>query len=466
MFDPKKCSLPGRYNPCKKICRIPPQTLDLSKFLVYNNLAYSKNKGEIYLEKLRINLKDLLLCLSNAQDLILPNLSSHQQQVAYLSLRLGEQLKLPQKQLQGVFLAGLVHDIGALSASEMLELIETEPADVNDHAFRGTKLLEGFKPLKKCANIIKFHHLPWEDGKGISHKGEKVLFDSHILHLADRVCSMIKSDKNVITQLPGILAQIRMSAGAIFIPALVDALEKLAEKEFIWLDLVTRNPVETIKNDDLFNKLVLEIDDIIDLAHVFSHIIDFRSSFTSLHSAGVAVVAERLARLVGFSPYECKMMLVAGYLHDIGKIAISNDVLEKPAKLDEYEFNEMRAHTYYTFRLLQPIEQFQTINVWASFHHERLDGNGYPFHIRGENLFMGSRIMAVADVFTAITENRPYRKGMAAEEAMKVLQGQVENGALDGRIVDILLDSFKEINTLRAKAQKEAAEKYEKFLLI
>ncbi|MCE5227138.1 MAG: HD domain-containing protein [Porphyromonadaceae bacterium] len=210
----------------------------------------------------------------------------------------------------------------------------------------------------------------------------------------------------------------------------------------------------------------MEIDDIVDLALIFSRIIDFRSRFTARHSAGVAKTAERLAQLIGFSPYECKMMLIAGYLHDLGKIAIGDDVLEKPAKLNEDEFNEMRAHTFYTYHSLEPLGQLRTINTWASFHHEKLNGKGYPFHIAGDNLSIGSRIMAVADVFTAVTENRPYRKGMNFDSAEKVFCNMVASNALDGRIVDLLIENYQELDNIREISQLEAAEQYKNFLLI
>lgn len=418
------------------------------------------------MDKIRINLYELLECISNAQDLVSVKLSNHQQQVAYLAYRISELLNLPISQQQDIFLAALIHDIGALSTMERFELIETEPLHVNNHAFRGARLLEDFMPLQNAANIIKFHHLPWNNGEGKEFMGEEVPFASHIIHIADRTCTLIKPDCNIITQLPKILDIIRKQENTIFEASLVDALFELSQKECIWLDLTSRYPTKRIVDIGLLNIVALEIDDIIDLALIFSQIIDFRSHFTARHSAGVAKTAERIAQLVGLSPYECKMMLVAGYLHDLGKIAISNEVLEKPAKLNENEFNQMRAHTYYTYQLLEPLVQLKTINNWASFHHEKLDGSGYPFHIAGDNLSLGARIMAVADVFTAITENRPYREGMDFSNTKKVLNKMVERNAIDGTIVNLLIEHFQEINHIRATSQQEAAEEYEKFLLL
>ena len=416
------------------------------------------------MDKFRINLDELLLCFSDALDLISPELSNHHQQVSYLSYFLAEQAGLPIEQKKDVFLAALVHDFGVLSKKERLELVETEPLTVNNHGFRGAKLLERFRPLQNAARIVKFHHLPWNNGDGRFYMGEEVPFASHIVHLADRTCAMLRSDINVLSQLPDVLAAVKEKSNTKFEPGLVNALFELKDKEYIWLDLTSRSPVKRMPENVLFDILFLEIDDIIDLALIFSQIIDFRSRFTACHSAGVAITAEQLAQLVGFSPFECKMMLIAGYLHDLGKMTVDNSILEKPGKLNEDEFNIIRAHTYYTYHLLDAIPQFDTIKIWASYHHEKLNGTGYPFHIKEDNLPLGSRIVAVADVFTAITEDRPYRKGMDDEQAIRVLNSMVAEGSLDGMVVEVLLDHFHEINTLRQHAQLEAAERYDRFL--
>ncbi|MDD3924980.1 MAG: HD domain-containing protein, partial [Erysipelotrichaceae bacterium] len=156
--------------------------------------------------------------------------------------------------------------------------------------------------------------------------------------------------------------------------------------------------------------------------------------------------------------------LVAGFLHDLGKLAIKNSVLEKPEKLDSEEFNQMRSHTYYTYQLLDFLPGFDTIKIWASYHHEKLDGNGYPFHISGENLTLGSRIMAVADIFTAISENRPYRLGMEDNKVIKTMKSLVNNKAIDGYVVDLLINNYDFINKRRISAQTKAAEAYDDFL--
>ena len=114
-------------------------------------------------------------------------------------------MKLPVEQQKDVFLAALVHDFGVLSKKERLELVETEPLTVNNHGFRGARLLERFRPLQNAARIVKFHHVPWDYGDGRVYMGENVPLASHIIHLADRTCAMFHPDRNVLTQLHGIL---------------------------------------------------------------------------------------------------------------------------------------------------------------------------------------------------------------------------------------------------------------------
>jgi HD-GYP domain-containing protein (c-di-GMP phosphodiesterase class II) len=422
-------------------------------------------KKGVSMDKIRCYLNDILLCLSNAQDLISPDLSNHNQQVAYLSFRLCEQIGLPLQDKKDVFLAALVHDIGALSHNELLTLIENEPDTSNQHAWKGAKLLEGFKPLTSIAPLVKYHHISWKNGDGLTYRGEPVPLYSHIIHLADRFCANIQFPAyNILTQLPNILTKINAKNGSIFVPNFVEAINQLSQKEYVWLDLISRDPIKMLSDSGLSETLTLDINDTIDFAILLSRIIDFRSRFTACHSAGVAKVAEALAQLFAFSPQECKMMLIAGYLHDIGKLSIDNAILEKMGPLTSDEFNQIRTHTYYTYSLLNNIKQFGVIKLWACLHHERLDGNGYPFHLDAENIPLGSRIMAVADVFSALTEDRPYRKGMPLDRVLQILDDMVTSEALDKTVVALLKENLDMINIVSRQSQQDVSVLYQDFL--
>lgn len=412
------------------------------------------------MDKTPVNIYDLLICLTNAGDLISPEVANHHQQVAYLAFRIGEQLDLPSAQKKNLMLAGLLHDIGAFSLDERLSLIENEPHTSNDHAFRGARLLEGFPPLSDAAKIIRYHHIPWDHGAGKTFSGEKVSYLSHILHLADRIAVSIDKNRNVIDQILDIREKILSQKNTAFMPELVDAFLQISMNEYIWLDTVYKPLLYMLPDVMVFDTIELDLDGIIQLTKIFANIIDFRNPFTANHSAGVAKTAEKLAELAGFSENECKMMLVAGYLHDLGKLAVSRNILDKPGQLDAEERNIIRSHTFYTYRLLQSIKGFETINKWASFHHEKLNGKGYPFHLHGSSIPLGSRIMAVSDIFTAITEDRPYRKGMTLERAVSILDSMVKGNAICPYVVSILEDNLDAVNEARKQAQQKSGTTY------
>lgn len=415
------------------------------------------------MNKMRISLFEILQCVSDAVDLVSPEVSNHHQQTAFLAYRIAQQMKLPEETQRSVLMAGIIHDIGALSSDERLSLIEDEPVTMNSHGFRGARLLKEFEPFGAISDIVRFHHVPWMNGQGRRFMGMDVPIESHIIHLADRTSVLLKNVPNALGQVPGILESIKARNGNIFAPEIVDALQELAPREYVWLELLHKAPVDSMPDTLLPEKRLLNINEVQSISKMLSHIIDFRSRFTATHSAGVASTAAMLAEYAGFSQDECRLMLIAGYLHDLGKLAIDSAILEKPGKLDPAEFNAIRAHTFFTYQLLSHIQGFETINRWASFHHEKLNGTGYPFHLKAASIPAGSRIMAVADVFTAITEPRPYRQGMNRDQTISTLRGMVKSGALCGRVVASLLDHFSLMTSLCLERQLEAAEYYDAF---
>lgn len=415
------------------------------------------------IKDLQIPLMDLILCLSETVDLISQDLSDHHIQVAFIASKLAQELNLPVKQQHQLLMAGSLHDIGVLSLKEKLSTLNFETENNLKHAQVGYWLLNTFEPFSQAANLVKYHHCYWGQEAGKYENGEEVLDGSHILHLADRIAVHISRKGNILDQVEGIRAKINRQSGHMFNPRHVEAFQSLASKEYFWLSLETPRLKYSLLNNVPLPTLILDLDQVIELTQLFSHIIDFRSPFTANHSSGVAASAKALAELVGFSEYESKMMEIAGYLHDLGKLAIPTELLDKEDKLTLEEFNIVKKHVFYTYRALDRIEAFGTINTWASFHHEHLNGNGYPFHHIAKDLSLGARILAVADVLTALIENRPYRKGLDSKEALKLIQENVKAGELDSYVVDVLEKNFELINDKRKQAQKESSMMYNRF---
>ena len=168
-----------------------------------------------------------------------------------------------------------------------------------------------------------------------------------------------------------------------------------------------------------------------------------------------------LSEMTGMSESEVQLMEAAGLLHDLGKLVIPNSILEKPAGLTTGEMAVIKQHTYYTFSVLSTITGFQMIAEWGAYHHERLDGQGYPFRRKAHEISLGARIMAVSDIFTALAEDRPYRKGMDTALIKKILLDMVSNGVQDSRIVSLLIENMGDIRKDVVERQGQARYFYQ-----
>jgi len=411
----------------------------------------------------RVPLYDLIMSLGEAVDLVSPLVAEIHKKVAYIAFRIGEEINLPEEDKNDLVLAGILHDIGALSLKERLDIMEFHYRDEGEHTKKSYLFLEDFEPFSEIARIVRFHHYPWNNGAGIECDWEPVPITSHILNLADRVSVLIDKRGEILDQVDTICEKVRELRDTCFAPNIVDAFAALAEKEYFWFDVVSPSLGDILARQVNLETIVLDLDDLLGLADLFSNIIDFRSKFTATHSCGVAAIAENLAGVCGFSQRECLMIKIAGYLHDLGKLAVPTEILEKPGKLTKREFDIVRRHPYYTYHTLEPIEDLDVINTWGAFHHERLDGSGYPFHHSAHDLSIGSRIVAVADVCSALLEDRPYRRGMTASEVMEILQDMARDSKLDYSLVSLLRENFAELNAKLEAAMAVSAEEYRRF---
>jgi len=407
---------------------------------------------------------DLVLCLAQAVDLVSPLVADHHKRTAQIAYGLGMQMKLPEQELHDLVIAAALHDVGGLTRKDRLVALDFEYHDPYGHAVMGYLLLKTFPPFQASADIVRFHHVPWKHGEGAVFDGVPVPRASHLLQLADRVAVLLNVHKDILEQVDGILEKIRAQAGERFIPEQVQAFEALAEKEAFWLDTIYLEHLNILDRRLKWKDLKISEDEFLGLTNLFRRIIDFRSQFTASHSAGVAAVAQALSAHCGFSRADQRMINLAGLLHDLGKLAVPAEILEKPGKLTKEEFAVIRRHTYYTFHLLEPLKVLDLIRIWGAYHHERMDGRGYPFHLVEDELPLGSRIVSVADVFTALTEDRPYRTGMSGEEAFRILSDAVSQNRLDQSVVNTLYGHLDSINDIRRTAQTSALDEYQHFI--
>lgn len=387
---------------------------------------------------------NLIKAFSMALELALTGMTSHHWRTAVISKKIAEAMRLEEPELRRVVYAALLHDIGAAAdwdERRLLKQLGSMPqADVYKHAEIGYALLRDSSVLGELAGIVRCHHDRWRGGNPSGLSGAQIPLASRIVHLADRIEVALQDSGSYLLQRRRILAGVRCQCGEAFDPQIVEIWEACAKREAFWLDLVEANYHQPFFEElRSYGMVPYSFDDAIRLAETFATIIDKTSAFTASHSRSVARVATFLAALQGFSPDECKAMRIAALLHDLGKLAISNEILEKPGKLTEEEMDIVRQHTYYTYRILSQIDHFGVIAEWAAYHHETLDGTGYPFRIGASSLSLGARIVAVADVFVALSEDRPYRKGMSGRQVADILSGMAAACKLDAKLVAALL---------------------------
>ena len=416
---------------------------------------------------LKIPLIDIVLAFSNSIDLVCPKLSSHNKRVAYIAYCISDEMGLNEKAKSNILIAGFLHDCGAIRDEEKLRAARYDfgytASERHEHGFVGWKLLRDVEDLKPAADIIKYHHIHWDESVSSYPDGENISLGSYIIHLADRIDVLIHRDTEILGQRSYIEKSIMDGYGKMFMPEAVDAFLKLSSKVHFWFDLISPFGIEQIVTNLMdFSKLTVNEDKLLALAGVLTKIIDFRSSFTATHSIGVAESARIMAAKMNFPKSDVQLMNIAGLLHDLGKLAIPVSILEKNGALTESEFNIMKQHTYLSYRILERVPQMEKINQWASLHHERMDGSGYPFGLKGKDLSIGSKIMAISDVFTALTEKRPYRHALSTKNAVALMEGMVSKGHLDGDVFLALKSHMDEVNELKLTAQYNVSTYFER----
>lgn len=408
-----------------------------------------------------ISIYSIIKSLSSAMDLVSQNvLGFHHLKTSYIAYRLAEELLLEADEILDLIITSLIHDSGVFYLKTDFKELTFDTSE-NRHAYVGYRIFADTFPIDNVAEIIRYHHHRWVN----VDPGNRNMVLASILFTADRIAVLTEEKgDHILQRREEIRDIINKRKGNFFYPRAVEVFNELTYQESFWLDLEHHDVMETkLENRCASCFPEIGLDEFLELSSIYSHIIDFRSSFTATHSSGVAAVAVEIMKLLGSTEYECQLMEIAGYLHDIGKLAIPAHVLEKKDSLTEAEISMIRSHTYYTYRVLSQIKEFDELKRWAAYHHEQLSGEGYPFHLQEEEISREARVMAVADIFTALTEDRPYRGGMDEYQVKEILQEKVQTNALDEKIVELVNKNYKVIDSSRIQAQKKAEKYYDDF---
>ncbi len=411
------------------------------------------------LKELTVNFSNLLLSLSDAVDLANAEIAAHQMRTAFITWQLCKVGRVPVDRMNLLYMAALLHDIGALSMEEKERLHAFGRIDLEIHCVLGQALFELSPQFAPAAGIVRFHHRPWQEWDAPLDRSE--VFGAQLLLLADLVERLIDRKTYILLQVDRIKKEVLAVSGTDIHPEIVDLFMQVVHREDFWFDLTSPRLYSLLLHSGPHRLTEIGSSDVFSIASLFRHIVDFKSPFTATHSTGVAECAVLLARKFGLTDSEIVQMEIAGYFHDLGKLAIPNAILEKPGSLTRDQFAVIRQHTYFTYSVLNTIGGLDQIARWAAFHHERLDGSGYPFHIGADRLDIGARIMTVADLFTAVAEDRPYRKGLERDKIAKILVSQANRNGIDRRIATLLLDHFDEISAQVREKQARCRTMFE-----
>lgn len=408
---------------------------------------------------LSVNLGNLLLSLSETMDFSNPWVQQHQYRTAYIALEIAKNAGMPRDIIEDIFTAALLHDIGAITVEEKVALHEFKVKNDDIHPARGELLLEQVPWLRKIAKIVRYHHREWSSWD--EEIENPVAFSSQVIMLADYIERLTDRSKYILHQINDIVDTVKKLGDSTINRKVLSCFLDISNREDFWLDMVSPRLYSLLLHHGPFSSIDIELDDIFLISTLYRDLIDFKSRYTATHTSGVSECAVKLSELLGLAEIDLKSMMIAGNFHDIGKLVIPNSILEKPGRLTRDEYAVMRCHTYYTFYTLDSIGGLRNIAEWAAFHHEKLDGSGYPFHRTDSEISTGSRIVAVADIFTAISEDRPYRKGMDKNEIHRIIREQSDEKLLDKKIVDLLFDNYESIYAHVKEKQETALQFYE-----
>ncbi len=405
---------------------------------------------------MKLDLTEFLFGMSSALDALevefLGRATGHGERVAWMTMKMMQAYGADETLTTDITLLALLHDNGLApyyrqyaekkkGKNDSLNrlLMKAETGNGAEHCILGEEAVELLPFESNINNVILYHHEN-ADGTGLlKMKAEDTPLGSRLIHLADTVdvCCDIRDPEKYDM----VLSFVQQMKGKWFCEDTVDLFERSLNEE-AFHDMQTRG-AEALLREGLHSQ-VREFSDaeIHSIADFFARLVDYKSSFTKDHSMGVAAKAEKMARFYGFDEEKTTRYYLAGALHDIGKMFVDNDILEKPDRLTSEEFTKMQDHAAWTHTILSRIPGLKDVDHWASRHHEKLDGTGYCEGLKAEDLSMEDRLMGCIDIYQALTEKRPYKEGLSHAKAASIMRSMAKDGKIDAGITEDLLSVY------------------------
>ncbi len=409
---------------------------------------------------------ELVAALSQGLDLAEGRPLGHAHRVCYIASSLAEDLGLSSQLRIALYYASLFHDIGVILASAGLSSVpglseaalfaaspmqspeqlaaESAPAAYqaviqafHQHCTLGAKAIEPFNLPAEVARVIACHHEGW-DGSGypLGMEGEEIPLGARVLAVADRMEAMVASEPSPLAARRWLASALGEMSGKDLDPGLVEPARRLCRRDSFWLglhgdrlmaSLLAMKPAEAVRRGQQH---------LLRFAEAFGAVVDARSQYTLGHSRRVAEGSVDLARALGLGEEHVRLIQAAAFLHDVGHLGVPARVTAKADILNVGEMHLLRQHPVYSHRILEELPGAEFLARWVGAHHERIDGKGYPEMASGGEIPLEARIIAVANVYAALTSDRPYRGALSHDDALQVLRGAAGT-QLDADLVEL-----------------------------
>lgn len=445
----------------------------------------------------QIRSAELIGALSHALDLTEGQPRGHCSRVCWIGMKLGEAINMPRYELSDLYYTLLLKDLGC--SSNAARICQLYLAD--DHKFKSDfKTIDGSLPqalrfvlrhtglessmidrIRAIANIMmNGGEIARDLIEARCHRGADIARQMGFsMDVANAIQNLdehwdgsgkpegksrrdipVGSQMALLAQVADVffiahgreaaIKEVATRSGTWFDADLVEVFSNLSQFDEFWSPL---------KSDDLQQQIIalepkehirLADEDYLDrVAKGFAMVVDSKSPFTAGHSERVAVYSDLIAEKMGYDASRRRWLRRAALLHDLGKLAISNQILDKPSRLSDDEYNTIKSHPRISGEILSAIPAFKDMVPVAAGHHERLDGKGYPSGLYAEQISLDMRIVTLADVFDALTADRPYRKAMPVAQALEIIAKDLD-AAFD-------VDCFAALNAALEQAKLKAA---------
>ncbi len=403
------------------------------------------------------DINEFLEAVSNVLDVIETDIfgvaTNHSKRIAYFSNRLACALNLSPEMQYDLVALSILHDNGASlkilhdnllgSSKSKQDFIESR----KEHCTIGEYNVSSFPFLTSPKDIILYHHEKFDGSGFFGLRGFEIPLLSQLINLADTLDLKydLRSVFNNESLKNEIIGFIKDQSGKEFNPGLVDiAVQTISQNEF-WEHFSDEHINEVLRQITPPYKSEMNYEEIRDITKIFSHIIDAKSTFTMNHSSGLAERMSQMAKFYGIDGDEYWKLMIASDLHDLGKLGISNLILDKPGQLTEAEFSIIKEHPVIAKKSLEKVQGFDEISEWAYNHHEKINGTGYPRGLYADELDFNSRLLACLDIYQALGEDRPYRKAMDHDDAIIILHQMAQDGLIDAEITKDIAEQLLNI---------------------